>query len=148
MNRHTGRPALSPPPTSARPASLKERVLKGGVFLASREVMSMGLSLIGILLITRVIGPERYGAFAAALGIYQFLQNLGQAGIGVYLVRAPEITKRDFGVATTLLLGGSLILLTVTEASLDIISAWVNVNGFKSLLAVLATAIIWQTVAI
>jgi len=149
----TNTPETSPslekvPAYATEEPGLLERALRGGIFLAAREVISMGLSLIGILLITRVLGPERYGAYAAALVTYQFIQNLGQAGIGVYLVRAPEITKRDYHVATTVLLAFSLILLAGTEASLDTIGAWVKVEGFKPLLAVLSVAFIFQTVGV
>ncbi|MDR3423653.1 MAG: oligosaccharide flippase family protein [Alphaproteobacteria bacterium] len=135
-------------PVIAREQGLKERVLKGGVFLVGREIISMGLSLIGVLMITRIIGPERYGAYAAALGIYQYIQNLGQAGIGVYLVRAPQITKHDYHIATTLLLAGALLMLAGTEISLDLIGRWVHVEGFKPFLAVLGGALIFQTVAV
>ncbi len=136
------------PPASNAELGLKSRILKGGVFLVGRQIISMGLSLIGVLLITRVIGPEKYGAYAAALGIYQYIQNLGQVGIGVYLVRAHKVTKRDFHIATTLLLTASLILVAGTEASLNFIGAWVHVEGFKPLLAALGGALLFQTVAV
>lgn len=136
------------PSTAPEDSGLKGRVLKGGMFLVIRQIISIGLSLAGVLLITRVIGPEKYGAYAAALGIYQYIQNLGQVGIGVYLVRAHEITKRDLHVATTLLVLASVLLLIITESSLNLIGAWVQVEGFKPLLAVLGFALIFQTIAV
>ena len=53
-----------------------------------------------------------------------------------------EITEQDYEIASTLLLGLSLVLVALTEASLDITSAWVNVEGFKPLLGVLTIAVI------
>lgn len=142
-------PSLEDAPTNLKPEpGLKERILKGGSFLAGRQVLSMGLSLIGVLLITRLIGPERYGAYAAALGLYQYVQNIGQAGIGVYLVRAPSTSKQDCHVATTLLLVVSLVLLAVTFLSLDLIGMWVHVDGIKPFLAALSFALIFQNIAV
>ena len=67
---------------------LRSKIVEGGALLMGRQLASMGLSLIGLLLITRIIGPAAYGPYVAALGICQYAQSLGQAGIGVYLVRA------------------------------------------------------------
>src|ERR1700677_1317251 len=83
---------------------LRGPIFEGGALLMGRQVVSMGLSLVGLLVITRIIGPTAYGPYVAALGICQYAQNLGQAGIGVYLVRASgDVTERTFDVATTLL---------------------------------------------
>src|ERR1700749_4176287 len=84
--------------------TLTNKVFQGGVMMMGRQLVSMGLSLIGLLVITRIIGPAAYGPYVAALGICQYAQNLGQAGIGVYLVRAAgDVTDHTFDVATTLL---------------------------------------------
>jgi PST family polysaccharide transporter len=109
----------------------------------------MGLSLIGLLVITRVIGPAAYGPYVAALGICQYAQNLGQAGIGVYLVRtAGETTDRTYDVATLLLLlsGGGLVVLL--EAGLGLIADWVTVPGLEPLLGVLLLSVLMQTMTV
>src|SRR5271169_4592102 len=67
--------------------SLRKLILRGGGILYVRQVISIALNLLGILVITRVIGPEGYGAYAAASGIYLFVESLGEAGIEVYLIR-------------------------------------------------------------
>lgn len=132
----------------ARPG-LRSKIFEGGALLMGRQMISMGLSLIGLLVITRVIGPTEYGPYVAALGICQYAQNLGQAGIGVYLVRAAgEVTDRTYHVATTLLLlsAGGLVLLL--EASLGLIARWVTMPGLTPLLAVLLVSVVFQTLAV
>jgi PST family polysaccharide transporter len=114
-----------------------------------RQVISMGLSLVGLLVITRIIGPAAYGPYVAALGICQYAQNLGQAGIGVYLVRsAGETSDRTYDVATLLLLlsGGGLVLLL--EAGLGLIASWVTMPGLEPLLSVLLLSVLLQTMTV
>jgi O-antigen/teichoic acid export membrane protein len=114
-----------------------------------RQLASMGLSLIGLLLITRIIGPAAYGPYVAALGICQYAQSLGQAGIGVYLVRAPgDVTRRTFDVATTLLLITGITLVAILEASLGLIARWIPMPGLPPLLAVLLVSVVFQTIAV
>jgi PST family polysaccharide transporter len=117
--------------------------------LMGRQILSMGLSLIGLLVITRIIGPAAYGPYVAALGICQYAQNLGQAGIGVYLVRAAgEVTERTYDVATTLLTISAVGLMVILEASLGLIAQWIPMPGLAPLLAVLLISVVFQTIAV
>jgi PST family polysaccharide transporter len=117
--------------------------------LMGRQLLSMGLSLIGLLVITRIIGPAAYGPYVAALGICQYAQNLGQAGIGVYLVRAAgDVTERTYDVATTLLTISAVGLMVILEASLGLIARWVPMPGLPPLLAVLLVSVVFQTIAV
>jgi O-antigen/teichoic acid export membrane protein len=47
----------------------------------------MAISLGGVLLLTRLIGPTNYGLYAGALGFLTFLSSLARMGVDVYLVR-------------------------------------------------------------
>ncbi|HEY0183385.1 MAG TPA: oligosaccharide flippase family protein [Rhodopila sp.] len=129
--------------------SLRGKVLEGGALLMGRQLISMGLSVVGLLVITRIIGPAAYGPYVAALSICQYAQNLGQAGIGVYLVRAEgDVTERTYDVATTLLLlsAGGLVLLL--EAGLGLIARWAPMPGLTPLLGVLLVTVVPQTLAV
>ena len=128
---------------------LRGKIFEGGALLMGRQLVSMGLSLIGLLVITRIIGPAAYGPYVAALGICQYAQNLGQAGIGVYLVRAAgDVTPRTFDIATTLLLISALGLMVVLEASLGLIATWIPMPGLAPLLGVLLISVVFQTIAV
>ncbi len=136
-------------PGQASGQGLRSKIFEGGALLMGRQVISMGLSLIGLLVITRIIGPTAYGPYVAALGICQYAQNLGQAGIGVYLVRvAGDVTERTFDVATTLLLISAVGLMVILEASLGLIGAWIPMAGLRPLLAVLLISVVFQTISV
>jgi O-antigen/teichoic acid export membrane protein len=79
MNRKTG----------ISRANLSAAVLRGGRVLVGRQVAGLLLSLLGMLLLTRLIGPTAYGTYSAAFGIIFFLQTMSEYSLDVYLVRFP-----------------------------------------------------------
>jgi O-antigen/teichoic acid export membrane protein len=134
---------------SPQPDNLTKKVFQGGVMMTGRQLVSMALSLIGLLVITRMIGPSEYGPFVAAMGICSYAQNLGQAGIGIYLVRASEApSERTYHVATTILVAFSCILALGIDASLPLITHWVPMPGLAPMLAVLTLSVILQTMTV
>ena len=103
------------PPQPAAPG-LRGKVFQGGAAMMGRQLVTMGLSLISLLMITRIIGPAAYGPYVAAFSIAMYAQNLGQAGIGVYLVRAAgEVDDSTWNVAATLLLAIAMLVMVVVS---------------------------------
>jgi len=148
-NESMAGPAIAAGSIAPLHQSLRAKIFHGGALLMGRQIISMGLSLIGLLVTTRIIGPAGYGPYAAAMGIYLYAQNLGQAGIGVYLVRATgEVRERTYHVATTLLLASAVMLVVVIESSLGLIATWIPMPNLAPLLSVLPLALIFQTVAV
>lgn len=128
---------------------IKQQILKGGAFLVGREFMSLLLGLIGVFIITRIIGPVQYGSYAAAFGVYQYLVSLSQGGIGIYLVRVSDTSsERSFFVASTLLLIIALFLFALLQAGTGTISSWMNVAGFDILLRALLLSLPFQTLSV
>jgi PST family polysaccharide transporter len=68
-------------------ASLRARSLSGALVLSVRQGLGMVLSLVGVLVLTRTLGPYDYGIYAVALGAATWLQTLADWGVNVYLVR-------------------------------------------------------------
>ena len=128
---------------------LRAKVLQGGAYLFVRQLLSLCLNLIGVFVITRLIGPERYGAYVAANGIYYYLLNLAAVGVDVYLVRQLHVvSERQYHVASTFLLAASLSAILLVEAGAGLLSDWVQVDGFEPLLRVLIFALPFQLMAV
>ena len=141
-----GEAGNSPPPAQGL---LRAKVLHGGAYLFLRQFLSLGLSLTGVFVITRLIGPEQYGAYVAAIGIYLYLASVGQVGVEVYLVRQPgHLAEHEYHVASTLLLLAGLFLVVLVEGGTGLLSGWVQVDGFDRLLRVLIFALPFQLMAI
>ena len=65
--------------------SLRTQVLRGGTFLVIRQGLGVIIGLGGVLLLTRAIGPEKYGLYAASLNIFGYVQSLSQLGIEIFV---------------------------------------------------------------
>jgi len=85
--------------------TLKEKALKGGMFLAGRQIVGIVLRLVAVFVVTRIIGPYQYGLSAACLGIFLYVQSFATWGIDVYLLRKPEdLTQEELDQGFSLLL--------------------------------------------
>lgn len=69
---------------------LRRKAVRAGVHLTLRRVAGLGLSFFGTLILTRILGPEAYGAYAAAMATLGYFLAVGQQGGRVYLIRLPE----------------------------------------------------------
>ncbi|MGF1512188.1 MAG: oligosaccharide flippase family protein [Elainellaceae cyanobacterium] len=78
---------------SERPEGLKEKVIRGGLFLTLRKLVAAAFSLVSVLLIARVLGPEKYGIVAIALGTFYFFKWICKLGLNVYLIRQTDISR-------------------------------------------------------
>lgn len=111
--------------------SLRTRVLRGGVYLALRQGLGIGVSVVGMILLTRAIGPEAYGIYAAAFGIYIYLFSCSQWGVDVYLIRREEEPEsQDYHQAFSLLLMLGLVGAGVAILTLPLLERWVQLEDF------------------
>lgn len=122
--------------------TLRQKAIKGGAFLLVRQGMGIVISVVGVLLVTRVIGPRQYGLFAAAVGIVSFLSLFGNWGLDVYLLRKTEDPEeKEFHQAFTLLLVAAVVLCIGVIALRHIVAAFLKMPEESSLLFALALGI-------
>lgn len=85
--------------------SLRTEVMRKGSYLVFRQGAGTVIGLAGILVLARLIGPADYGLYAAAGGVYTFLQLAADWGVMIHLERRPEeLSEHDLHAALTLLL--------------------------------------------
>ncbi|BAU10246.1 hypothetical protein LEP3755_07270 [Leptolyngbya sp. NIES-3755] len=114
--------------------SLRTQAIRGGLFLAVRQSVGILISLGGVLLLTRLIGPAQYGLYAAGLGVYTYLQTVCQLGVSVYLVRTQDEDDRAlYDQAFTLLLLLGIAGATIAIAILPWLEQWIRIDGFRSI---------------
>jgi O-antigen/teichoic acid export membrane protein len=122
--------------------SLREKAIKGGAFLLVRQAIGIVISVAGVLLVTRIIGPRQYGLFAAGAGIVTFLYMFGTWGLDACLLRKTEDPEeKEFHQAFTLLLVASVALVVGVVALRHVIASFLKMPEESSLLFVLALAI-------
>src|SRR5688500_10718433 len=90
----------APEPT---PSGLRAAVLRGGGHLLVRQLLGVGMALVGVTLLARWIGPVSYGTYAAAAALFLYAAGIAQAGIGTYLIRLPRsVADPELDAAFTL----------------------------------------------
>ncbi|MDZ7675009.1 MAG: oligosaccharide flippase family protein [Acidimicrobiales bacterium] len=78
-----------------RGSSLRQKAVVGGTHLVVRQVVGLGLRSVGLLLLTRFIGPGSYGIYAGALAISSLVSSMCRLGTDVYLIRYVDDRVQD-----------------------------------------------------
>lgn len=127
---------------------LRRAALRGGAYLAGRQVVSILLKFVGVMLITRVLGPAGYGAYVSGISIYQYAATISYAGVGVYLLRhegdAPEMS---YGTAYSILMMTGLPLLAGIEMGAGVLANWTGVAGFEPVMRIIVLGLPLQLLA-
>lgn len=122
--------------------SLREQALKGGAILVIRQGLGIVLSLIGVLVVTRGIGPYQYGLYAASFGIISFINSLGTWGLDVYLLRKKTHPQpQEYNQAFTLLLCISTTFSISIILGQHVLAHWLKLPQLAPILATLALAL-------
>ena len=109
---------------------LRSKVMSGGAYLAIRQALGMAIGIAGVLILTRVIGPKQYGLYAAAIGIFSFVQLITQLGIGVYIIRSEkEVDAALRDTAATLLFALALAAAAVLIAVVPLLERFTRLAG-------------------
>ncbi len=123
------------------PNSIKNKVLRGGLFLTLRQLLSAGLSLVSVLVIARTLGPEKYGLVASALGDFFFLAWSGQMGLNIYLIRQPVLEESSAEQLMAFYLTVGLLLCAGLWAIAPIFGIWAGEPEISIILRWLIPAI-------
>jgi O-antigen/teichoic acid export membrane protein len=99
--------------------SLRIQAVRGSIYLTLRQGTSVLLGVVGLLFMTRIVGPEGYGIYAAAFGIYRYLTLLAESGVKMYLLRTKTDTPIEvFHQSFYWLLFASLVGTVIATATL------------------------------
>src|SRR5438477_11987288 len=96
---------------------LREQVVRGVAYLVGRESLALLVSLVGVAVLVRQIGPTSYGLYAGAAGIVFAVGSVRTFGLDVYLIpRLRAGTKRDLDQAVPQLVPASPLATAPTFA--------------------------------
>jgi PST family polysaccharide transporter len=120
---------------------LREKVLRGGIYLSLREGIGLAAGIVGILLLTKIIGPTQYGIYRVALEVVAYFAGVARLGLDAYLVRRPDAPSRDdYNQVFSVLLVGSLCLMAAGFSTIAILRAWLgDARYFPPLYVLLAS---------
>ncbi len=94
--------------------TLRGQVLAGGRYLVAREAIGIVVRSLGLVLLTRLLGPLQYGLFAGPNLVVIFLTVLATAGTDIFLIRHPgELARTWYDQVFSFLLVGSSAVAAV-----------------------------------
>jgi O-antigen/teichoic acid export membrane protein len=132
-----------------RSANLRERTLHGGAYLAARELVGMVVKVLGVVVVTREIGPHSYGVYAGAAAFTIVVGTVAQMGMEVYLIRQPEEPElRTYEEVFTFLVALSVVAVAVS-LGLSVVAAHLRptaaegIRVFRVLLISVPLNILW-----
>src|SRR5918997_2486829 len=129
--------------------SLREQVLRGGAYLILRQVLSIVITLGGVLLLLRLIGPTNYGLYAGSLGVVSFFYSVSRMGIDVYLVRREDVTDEAvYHQAFSFLLLSGSVLSVIGLLAAPLAVYWMEDPRFLSPLRVLLLSLPLMVLAV
>lgn len=133
----------------AAAGGLRQHIFRNGSTLLIRQVTSIALKFMGVLIISRILGPDKYAAYIGAYGIYTFCLGVGQAGVGIYLLRhGGEVGEKEIGTATTFLLVQSLTIVAVVELLAEHLGNYAKIPGFVETLRIIILTLPLQTLQV
>jgi len=84
------------------PTIIAEKVLKGAVALVTRQVLVQGLTILGGVLLARILSPAEFGLYVIITFVMNFLKAFSDAGLGASLIRHPtEPTVEEYRAVFT-----------------------------------------------
>ena len=121
---------------------LREQVVRGVAYLVGRESLALLVSLVGVAVLVRQIGPTSYGLYAGASGIVFVVGSVGTFGLDVYLIRRLRVvTKTDLDQAVTLLVLAAAVATAATVALVPLVLRALDEPRFVTPLRVLAASL-------
>lgn len=104
--------------TDAVRADIGRRTARGGLVTAISQVVKQGLSLLTVLILSRLLTPEDTGLFAMVLVIVGFNNLISDLGLSVATIQRPDINQPQASALFWLnvLLGLGLTVLTAVSA--------------------------------
>ena len=129
----------SSPTTGTGPAGSLRRRATQGVLWTALEKWSVRLStLVGFILLGRLLDPEDFGVVALAMAFITILTIVTDAGFATYLVQLQKLTSTIASTAFYISLVLSVVMATALALTSGPISAVLDTPALQPILAALA----------
>lgn len=122
--------------------TLRGQVLAGGRYLVARETIGIGVRSLGLVLLTRLLGPLQYGLFAGPSLVVIFLAVLATSGTDIFLIRrSGELEPAWYHQVFSYLLLSSVVIAAVAVAAGGLVAHLLGDPRFVRPFQVLALSI-------
>jgi polysaccharide transporter, PST family len=130
--------APHPAPGGPAPGALRRASARGFAWTGGQTVAIRALSLVGFVVLARLLSPRDYGLAALATVFMMLFQMLAASGFSAALVQQVESEKADFDCVFWIGLATGVVLGAVLFAASWPLAAVLNQPGLRPLLQVLS----------
>jgi O-antigen/teichoic acid export membrane protein len=128
--------------------SVRKQGLLAGAYLSLREGAGMGIRLLGMLALTRLLGPTQYGLYAGSAAIVATLGTFAQMGTEIHLIRREhEPDRAVYDQTFTFLVISTLLGCALGYAISFGLGGWMGdgrfVAPFRVLLISIPVNVLW-----
>ncbi len=128
--------------TGSESAVLHKKVRGGlGWSMLNNVLGRLGTFVSGVAM-ARLLSPNDFGTFAAALAVMQIFLGLNDIGLSAAVVRWPGSIERVAGTVMTVVIGTSVLFFGVYAALVPAFASLLHVPGATSLLLVLGLTLV------
>lgn len=122
--------------------SLRGQALRAALYLSLREIGGIIIRLLGVVALTRLLGPTRYGLYAGAAAIVTALATFAQLGAEINLIRREdEPDRRDYDETFTVLLITTAVACAIGFALSFEVGNWIGDSRYVGPLRVLLISV-------
>lgn len=122
---------------------LRQRLVADASLLTAANILARLLSAITLIIITRLLGRDAYGQYAAALALTRIASVLFNLGLDGWLLRSGRWHRDTLQQNTTAILLIKLVLGVVWLLGLLGVTQFLNWEAFPPLLVLLAATSTW-----
>jgi O-antigen/teichoic acid export membrane protein len=137
------KPADVAPGGSAPQASLRETTARGFVWTGGQAVLNRLLSMVGFVVLARLLSPHAYGLVALASVFVALLSLFASAGYSQALVQRPHVDKEDLDTIFWIAIGTSVVLALLLSGAAWPLAAVFHEPDLRPVLQVLSTTFVF-----
>lgn len=122
-------------------SSLSPRTVGGAAWTVAGSTAQAVVSIVTVAVLARLIPPEGFGAFAAAMAILRAGETFAQLGLDAALVQRPQLTKAHHRAAFTLLILAAAVTASSIALGSDVLARAIGLSSVGPLLTILSLAL-------
>lgn len=141
-------PESTPPQKMEVHKNMMGTVTSGIAWTTTLYFIQTVIQLTFMAVLARLLSPTEFGVAAAANLFVQFVRLFSEIGIAQTIVQMPQINDQLLRVGFTIVLGLSLCLFGLTEASAPLVEAWFQQPGLTEVVRVLGVIFLVQAFSV
>lgn len=128
--------------SSVKAPSLKERMIKGSIWMIVMRWSIRGIGLISTLILARLLTPDDFGVVAMGMLVVGLMETITAVGVEAALLRTTDTTDKHFNTAWTFRLLQAIFVASVLFLSAEYVADYFDDERVVLVIQILAAGIL------